>query len=31
MSDAYRVRLLDALEHDVPPTVRAHDGANVVG
>jgi len=30
MSDAYRVRLLDALSHDSPPTVRAHDGANLL-
>ena len=31
MSDAYRVRLLDALEADAPPTVRAHDGTSLVG
>jgi 8-oxo-dGTP pyrophosphatase MutT (NUDIX family) len=30
MSDAYRVRLLDALSRDSPPTVRAHDGANLL-
>jgi 8-oxo-dGTP diphosphatase len=30
MSDAYSIRLLDALEHGIP-TVRAHDGTSVVG
>ena len=31
MSDAYRVRLLDSLKRDLPPTVRTHDGTSVVG
>jgi 8-oxo-dGTP diphosphatase len=31
MSDAYTVRLLDALRRDAPPTVRAHDGTSLVG
>jgi 8-oxo-dGTP diphosphatase len=30
MSDAYRVRLLDALARDTAPTVRAHDGTSLV-
>jgi ADP-ribose pyrophosphatase YjhB (NUDIX family) len=30
MSDAYCVRLLDALQPDAPPTVRAHDGTSVL-
>jgi 8-oxo-dGTP diphosphatase len=31
MNDAYRIRLLDVLEHGASPTVRAHDGTSVVG
>ena len=30
MTDAYSVRLLDALDHDAMPTVRAHDGRSLV-
>ena len=30
MSDAYSVRLLDALDEDATPTVRAHDGRRLV-
>ena len=30
MSDAYRLRLLDAVQ-EPPPTVRAHDGTSIVG
>jgi len=29
MSDAYRVRLMDALQPDGPPTIRAHDGTSL--
>jgi 8-oxo-dGTP diphosphatase len=31
MTDAYSVRLLDALDHEGSPIVRAHDGSTVVG
>lgn len=31
MSDAYRFRLLDALDRTIPPSVRAHDGVHIVG
>jgi ADP-ribose pyrophosphatase YjhB (NUDIX family) len=31
MSDAYRVRLLDALHPEPAPTVRAHDGTSIIG
>lgn len=31
MSDAYRVRLLDAVHLESAPTVRAHDGTSILG
>jgi hypothetical protein len=31
MSDAYRVRLLDALRPEPAPIVRAHDGTSIIG
>ena len=31
MSDAYLMRLLDALEQHAGPTVRAHDGTSILG